>query len=140
MSDCMSSVIAQLDVEQIPFLYAFPNERMPPLKEHTLRIRMSKCEVTAVCQEHLIAPDHPVLLQRETVDIDIYSPYLFGGEKCELYTKQIFLRLLPVFESGCIDSMERESCRYDPDTDCFRSRIVLKGSTLLSYLERTVLQ
>ncbi len=127
----LQEILLQLEKDNLPCTVAFPNRRMPRLLEPAIMLSTEGQQIQPFCHGNLLGqsdmqPVYAVQLS-ETVHCEIYSPYLSGGYRCDILTDTVVYDVCALLSEGRQLFVERTPTRYDPDTDCFRSSIVIRS-------------
>lgn len=131
-------IIALLNDRQIPSLPAYLNRRMPQMEETiaVIGVEEQKLQPLAMPADHEAAQTYCcALLYEETVRLELYSPYLFGGNHCDRMAETILSALAQAFSTLSLSSVKREATYYDADTDCFRCRLTVVTKAYLTATE-----
>ncbi len=132
----LGELLTLLQAANIDCNYAAPSIRMPPLQIQTTRLQVAETFLkTAVFGNFLGALEGVnvnAVLFGETIDIEVYSPYLYSGVKCELFANRVVQVVARGFQTLPIQSIRCTACYYDPDTDCFRCKISVQLQTWLA--------
>lgn len=132
----LDEIMALLQAASIHCDYAAPSVPLPPLKIQTTRLQVAQTLLKSTVFGNFLGVLNGVnvnaVLFYETVDIDVYSPYLFSGVKCELFANRVVQVVARGFQTLPIRSINCTACYYDPDTDCFRCKISVELQTWLT--------
>jgi len=127
--DLLQNVLDTLEAKQIPAAIAFPKRKMPRLTESTIMLWPTERRIFSFCHGNLLGlsgtQEVYSLACTEAVVCDIYSPYLSGGYQCDILASTVFNCLCEL--SGVNASITRTQTYYDPDTDCFRCKILVES-------------
>ena len=114
---------------------AFPNHRMPLLQAPAVMLSAKEMQISpCAIDNHLGVYADEVCraaLCEETVALQVYSPYLWGGRYCDKTTDKVLSVALSAIGDATFKSVHRAQSYYDPDTDCFRNEIIV---TVLSWI------
>ena len=130
--ELLQRIQVRLEEDNISGTAAFPNRRMPRLLEPTVMLCATEQTVRPLCFGNLLGQSgydnvYAAVLN-ETVTCEIYSPYLSGGYQCDILTANVIRSVCTLLSDGIRLSVQRTSTRYDPDTDCFRSSVIIRSS------------
>ncbi len=136
----LETVQTLLEGNQFPCVIAYPNRRMPRLLQPTVMLCVKERRLSPFCHGNVIGTksgsDIHALAFEESLECEIYSPYLSGGDQCDVLTDSLLICISEVLVQQVLRSVERRPTYYDPDTDCFRSSIVIESeSWIYSYMQ-----
>ena len=114
---------------------AFPNGRMPILEEPEVRVSTKGAQISPYAIDNYFAmgkdSDRYAALCEEETLLQIYSPYLWGGNFCDKTTERVLTVVLSGAVGYTFKMIRRGDSHYDPKTDCFCNEIII---TTLSWV------
>lgn len=124
-------LVALLRSLQLSAQSAYPNRRMPRMDTLVVMVSVKEQKL-----EHCALADRfggiRALAYEETVLLELYSPYLLGGNRCEQTAQTILDALADAFADLSLSAVTKEATYYDADTDCFRCRLCVVTKAYLS--------
>lgn len=130
------SLICTLNINALP---AYPNRRMPRMDQAVVMVGVTEqsLQPLALPGEFDTAAQtfRGALVYEETVQLELYSPYLFGGNHCDRTADTILRALAQSFATLSLSAVTREATYYDADTDCFRCRLCVMTKAYLTATE-----
>lgn len=132
-------LISLLCALNISAMAAYPNRRMPRMDQAVVMVGVTEqsLQPLALHGEFDTAAQtfSGALAYEETVQLELYSPYLFGGSHCDQTADTILRALAQAFTALSLSSVTREATYYDADTDCFRCRLRVVTKAYLTATE-----
>ena len=128
-----------LEQAQIHCCKSFPNGKMPLLEEPAVMVHSKEMKISpCVISNHFGNRGDDVCraaMCEEEVQLQIYSPYLWGGRFCDRTTDSILQIVLGAITGNTFRSIRRGQSYYDPETDCFRNDITIASLAWVRLLE-----